>query len=601
MMSTDAAPDRSSRRDTPAVLKVMPSGAVSRPGSDRTWDSFHGITFASSHESTPSQSASHLIHGPLSQGTSSQIWSEPPTQQRIESRDEHRDGCENIVSTKSTMHMLQTQLGCATKSPGSNDDGHSPESARFERCPPSNDETFRSPLGFHIPEVKLRNALLAEPTSTASYWHYTLYQGPGGDKDKVKVHYCKNKENTEKIAQLFLDEKVIGFDIEWTPNSSATDGITKNVALIQIASEERVLLAHIARYPNAATSEKAQQIEDFVAPSLKEIMESSSISKVGVAIKADCTRLRKFLRIDSHGLFELSHLYKLVKFSSGNVKKISKTLVSLKQQVQEHLQLPLDKGDVRTSDWSNSQDLTYQQTQYAASDSYAALQLYYILEAKRRALEPTPPRPAHAELNLPIRLANGQRVESFDEASESIEEGSTDAASNTFFFLEDDFQKLAIEESASLYPQLPASSVSSSSSIPSLDSRPPPSSKSLSAIPSKEELAPEIVEANASVTEYIEARPTAIKMKPNKAHLRAYYLWEKNSMESNVIAALLRVELSTVAVYILQAIKVEHFRFGEKRARMLVPLAPKALRDDFETMISTRIRKSNDDAKEKGQ
>lgn len=170
------------------------------------------------------------------------------------------------------MHMLQTQLGCATKSPGSNDDGHSPESARFERCPPSNDETFRSPLGFHIPEVKLRNALLAEPTSTASYWHYTLYQGPGGDKDKVKVHYCKNKENTEKIAQLFLDEKVIGFDIEWTPNSSATDGITKNVALIQIASEERVLLAHIARYPNAATSEKAQQIEDFVAPSLKEIM-----------------------------------------------------------------------------------------------------------------------------------------------------------------------------------------------------------------------------------------------------------------------------------------------------------------------------------------
>lgn len=72
-------------------------------------------------------------------------------------------------------------------------------------------------------------------------------------------------------------------------------------------------------------------------------------------------------------------------------------------------------------------------------------------------------------------------------------------------------------------------------------------------------------------------------------------------MESNVIAALLRVELSTVAVYILQAIKVEHFRFGEKRARMLVPLAPKALRDDFETMISTRIRKSNDDAKEKGQ
>ena len=114
--------------------------------------------------------------------------------------------------------------------------------------------------------------MLAEPTSTASYWHFTLYQGPGGDKDKVKVHYCKSKETTEKIAQLFLNEEVIGFDIEWKPNSSISEGITKNVSLIQIASEERVLLAHIARYPNAATSEKEYQVDDFVAPSLKKIM-----------------------------------------------------------------------------------------------------------------------------------------------------------------------------------------------------------------------------------------------------------------------------------------------------------------------------------------
>ena len=114
--------------------------------------------------------------------------------------------------------------------------------------------------------------MLAETTSAASYWHFNLYQGPGGDKDKVKVHYCKNKEVTEKIAQLFLEEEVIGFDIEWKPNSSPTDGITKNVALIQIASEERVLLAHIAQYPNAAMSEKEQRVDDFVAPSLKTIM-----------------------------------------------------------------------------------------------------------------------------------------------------------------------------------------------------------------------------------------------------------------------------------------------------------------------------------------
>ena len=212
---------------------------MSRPGSDHTWNAIQGIKFTSRHESTPTPKVSHLTHGLPSQVSSLQKdpsrWTQPQTQQTSGPRDEDHEG-----------------------------------------CPPSNDGLFRTPLGFHIPPEKLRNAMLAEPPSSAAYWHYTLYQGPGGDRDKVKVHYCKNKEATEKIAQLFLGEEIVGFDIEWNPNSMATDGITKNVALIQIASEERVLLAHIARYPSVATSERQQQKEDFVAPSLKKIMYGSS-------------------------------------------------------------------------------------------------------------------------------------------------------------------------------------------------------------------------------------------------------------------------------------------------------------------------------------
>ena len=83
----------------------------------------------------------------------------------------------------------------------------------------------------------------------------------------------------------------------------------------------------------------------------------------GVAVKADCKKLARFLRIDSRGLFELSRLHNLVKFSE-NPKKVNHALVSLAQQVQEHLELPLEKGEVRTGDWS--QDLDYQQTQCKA-------------------------------------------------------------------------------------------------------------------------------------------------------------------------------------------------------------------------------------------
>jgi len=171
----------------------------------------------------------------------------------------------------------------------------------------------------------------------------------------VKVHYCKTKEASERVARLFLDEEVLGFDIEWKANAAAIEGIAKNVSLIQIASERRVALFHVALFSII------DSMDEFAIPTLKKIMESRGITKVGVAVKGDCTRLRKFLNIQSRGIFELSHLYKLVKFSLGDVKKINKTLVSLAQQVQEHLQLPLWKGEVRSSDWSK--DLDYQQIQ----------------------------------------------------------------------------------------------------------------------------------------------------------------------------------------------------------------------------------------------
>ena len=209
-----------------------------------------------------------------------------------------------------------------------------------------------SPLGYRIPSVKMRESMLASRTSRSAYWQYTFYQGPKGEK--VRVHYCKSLETTERIAKLFLNEQVLGFDIEWKPSASVKDGIRKNVALVQLASEERVALFHIARFS------KDDDIESLVAPTFKQIMESDSIKKVGVSVKGDCSRLRKYMNVDSRGLFELSHLYKLVKFSASDVKKINKVLVALAKQVEEHLMLPMYKDEsVRGSDWS--EELNYNQ------------------------------------------------------------------------------------------------------------------------------------------------------------------------------------------------------------------------------------------------
>jgi ribonuclease D len=205
----------------------------------------------------------------------------------------------------------------------------------------------------------------------------------------------------------FANKKVLGLDIEWAPDYMhfKNKGPRTALSLIQIASENRIGLFHIAQYPKREN----ETPESLVAPALRRIMEDPGVTKVGVAIKADCTRLRKNLSINSQGLFELSHLYKLVKFSeSKDTHLINKMLVSLANQVQEHLHLPLFKGEVRGSDWS--QKLNLEQIMYAASDPYAAVQLYHTLDAKRKRLEPTPPLPWHAELNRPIRVAEGIEI-----------------------------------------------------------------------------------------------------------------------------------------------------------------------------------------------
>jgi hypothetical protein len=212
-----------------------------------------------------------------------------------------------------------------------------------------NEEPPFTPLEFKIPEEVFREAKLAEAGTPESFWSYGLYRGPGEDGStdrKVKVHYCKSRHTTDRVLQqYFMNEKVLGFDLEWSPSAMRFQGPRHNVSLVQIASPSRIALFHVALYPRS---------DILAAPSLKKIMEDPGVTKVGVAIKGDCTRLSKFLGIESRGVFELSHLFKLVKYSStGAFHNVNKKLVSLATQAEECLRLPLFKGqDVRSSDWT---------------------------------------------------------------------------------------------------------------------------------------------------------------------------------------------------------------------------------------------------------
>lgn len=308
-----------------SVLSIAASGGPKGLEPDRTWNSSRGIKFdrllrketLHTQDSQPILERSSLLESTIAQHSSVDL---------------ANTSSEDYIGFDVNQTIAGTNV------------------SQMNRVQPHQEETrltelsLRSPLGYHIPEAKMRDLML----SSSAYWQYNLYEGPGGEK--VDIHYCKNIETTERVAHLFLGQKVVGFDIEWMPGALAWEGVRRNVALIQLASEERIALFHLARFP------KGDPSRDFLAPTLWKILESPEITKVGVSVKADCTRLRRSLGIDPRGLLELSHLYKLVKFSHGDVKKINKVLVSLAQQVQEHLHLPLWKGDVRTSNWAEELD-----------------------------------------------------------------------------------------------------------------------------------------------------------------------------------------------------------------------------------------------------
>jgi hypothetical protein len=193
----------------------------------------------------------------------------------------------------------------------------------------------------------------AEPGSAGSFWSHRQYRrtAEDGSSQNVKVHYCCSKHKMEQVCrQYFMDEKVLGFDLEWVADSTKRDGLKKNVSLIQLASPSRIALFHVALFHDS---------EDMVGPSFRSLMEDPEVTKVGVAIKGDTTRLRNYLDIHSRGLMELSNLYKLVTHSrTRQYHNINRRLVTLATQVEQYLHLPLFKGqNVRSSDWSRRLDI----------------------------------------------------------------------------------------------------------------------------------------------------------------------------------------------------------------------------------------------------
>lgn len=463
---------------------------------------------------------------------------------------------------------------------------------------------------YEISSEDKRNALIASRSSTASFWKYTLYKNARGEAPTR--HYCTSYEQTEAQAVKFLGATVVGFDIEWErfKSKAGEDSAKRCVSLLQLAVEDKVALFHLANFRGG------DSVDEMVPPSLRAILEDPNVIKVGVNIGGDATRLRNSFGIEMQGNIELSHLYKLVTFGQSEPDKVNKGLHSLANQVEEVLHLPLAKGAVRTSSWSKR--LNVQQIEYAASDAYAGLRLYYELERRRKAMDPMPPRPAFHELQLPIILPDGQEAipksrrskPSVEAPEESLEEPSEEAVSEDVVALQEQddssedsddiydepedleaFDALLESQDANdslpeiTYPKLPplndlsdrSSDVDDDSSLPS-DPLTKPSAAT------RAFHSPEAATADAWATAWQSQLPATYTTRVSLANLRAYHLWHHQGFDLQETAALLRKEplaLTTVVSYIAEVLQKEGLDFDAERVREVKARLPASVRSRY--------------------
>ena len=216
----------------------------------------------------------------------------------------------------------------------------------------------------------------------------------------------------------------------------------------------------------------------------------------------------------------------------------------------------------------------------AASDSYAGFQLYHTLEHKRKALTPTPPRPAHAELNIPIRLAGGQIVATCDFVELKDEGGSTESSDPSFSAeeLARDFLNVALEDPLAPKPLLKKTKTKPVELAVTMSNT-------------------DYTAANDWVLQWRKTLSPTYKPRAFPAQLRAYALWHEMQQPIIAAAAVLRdppLKESTVATYVLDALRLEGLPFGKERIIEVIQFIPKTSQARYGTFFKKHGIVSNE-------
>ena len=169
-----------------------------------------------------------------------------------------------------------------------------------------------------------------------------------------KTVVVDSREDAEKAAEVLRSASVIGFDTETKP--SFKRGTTYNVALLQLASRDTCFLIRLNHIG--------------LPKSIQEILEDSSLLKVGVSIHDDFRNLNKIYPVAPDGFIDLQNFVKEFGIVDNSLSRIYAVLFGKR----------ISKGQ-RLTNWE-AHELSVHQRDYAALDAMACIEIYERLRTE---------------------------------------------------------------------------------------------------------------------------------------------------------------------------------------------------------------------------
>ncbi len=166
-----------------------------------------------------------------------------------------------------------------------------------------------------------------------------------------EIQIVEDLAQVDEVAKFLATQKVIGFDTETRP--AFKKGVVNRVALLQLSTTDRAFLFRVNKMG--------------LPQKIVKILSSPRIIKPGVAIRDDIKGLQVISKFNPKGFIELQDHAKEMGIQNFSLKKL--TAIVLGFRISKSQQL---------SNWE-APTLTDAQKTYAATDAWAALEIYKSL------------------------------------------------------------------------------------------------------------------------------------------------------------------------------------------------------------------------------